>query len=243
MRVPDRGLQAAVSARFDDRAGDSLTSFGRVAVPGLTDLTSGIDPLATLVAEAGIGSPGTDPTSDPSWVWTTGAANPAWDDASAFDLGVDEYQTDVLPASRGSFDTAYRFSTDAGASWAVCDAEPEGSTNGFESPGSLVVLELCTDLANPVSDCGAGEACRPDSTTPLGDIAACVATSGSGTQGSACFEQSECAPGFSCVFNGFSNQCAQYCRPSLGSADCTTGSCISFNPAILVSGTEWGVCF
>ena len=220
--------------------GDSVTSFGRVFVPGLTDVSAGIDPLATLVAEAGIGATGTDPTSDPSWTWTTGTANPGWDDFAAADFGVDEYQTDVLPAVRGSYDTAYRFSLDAGATWAVCDAEPEGSTNGFETPGSLEVLELCTDLGNPVPECGAGEDCTPIPNTPLGDVAACGPAPGSGTQGSGCSGQFDCAGGFACVTSIF--QCLQYCE--VGGAACPGfGPCISFGTPVFVEGTEWGVCF
>ncbi len=222
--------------------GDSITIYGRVSVPGLTNITPGIDPLATLVSEVGLGAPATDPTTDPSWTWTAAAANPAWDGTAAGDPNVDEYQADVAPTVPVDYDTLYRFSLDAGASWTYCDRAPEGSTDGYGTPGTLQVREVCTDLANPEPECGTSEGCYPDSSTSLGDIGVCSPTSGSGTQGVACSSLSDCAPGFLCL--GGLDTCNRFCRVAEGAAGCLGGeTCVTLTPSVFVDGIEWGVCF
>ncbi|MFH2006358.1 MAG: lamin tail domain-containing protein [bacterium] len=95
--------------------------YGRLYIAGLTDTTTGPDTDALVIAQAGYGPDGVDPTVDAtSWTWFTAAANGSFTDASN-----DEYMVDVtLPPAAGSpYDFAYRFSGDGGATWTYCDLD------------------------------------------------------------------------------------------------------------------------
>ena len=86
--------------------------YGRVWVSGVTP---GDGQGAGVVAELGYGPAGTSPLYDLTWQWTAAAYNMSVDGLAAGDLANDEYMASITPTASGSFNYAYRFSTDAGA--------------------------------------------------------------------------------------------------------------------------------
>ncbi|NCQ60166.1 MAG: hypothetical protein GW913_05760 [Myxococcales bacterium] len=122
---------------IDTTEGALVTTYGRVYVAGLTDVTTtGNDTSPLLVAMVGVGPHGSDPATDGTWTWTTAAPNAGFDPTAAGEPNNDEYTGDVTvqPAVGGtptSYDYAYRFSGDRGASWTYCDTTDVGSPDGY----------------------------------------------------------------------------------------------------------------
>ena len=85
-------------------------------------MTEGSGEGAGITAAVGVGDDGTDPETDSSWTWTTATYNADKDGLVAGDLANDEYEGDITaPSTSGSYDYAYRFSTDGGLSWRYVD--------------------------------------------------------------------------------------------------------------------------
>jgi hypothetical protein len=106
--------------------------FGRVYAAGITDLAG---PAAGLQAELGYGPDGSTPgigwtfVSAPFNVDTDGGAN-------------DEYWSTLTATVAGTYDLAFRFSLDGGASWLPCDLDGNDGTAGGYDPaqaGTFVV--------------------------------------------------------------------------------------------------------
>jgi hypothetical protein len=108
-------------------AGTQVETSGRLRVLGRTDLTPGIDALVVVRAAAGVGAPGTDPATHPSWRFTTTPPRADWNDAPA--PGFDEFATTLAPAP-GMYDVATRFSGDGGRTFMYCDRN--GSEDGYQ---------------------------------------------------------------------------------------------------------------
>jgi uncharacterized protein YheU (UPF0270 family) len=131
--------------------GMEATVYGRLYVAGLTDRTSGNDPVPSVVrGQVGYGPAGSDPSVVPgSWTWSEATPNPGWNDAS--EPGNDEYMaTLTAPAQSGDYDYAYRFSGDAGSTWLYGDKDTgvpgeDGSENGYQlaNAGKLTVYYVC----------------------------------------------------------------------------------------------------
>jgi hypothetical protein len=131
--------------------GTDVTVYGRVYIAGVTDRTSGTDPVPGVVrGQVGYGPRDSDPSSDPgSWTWTEAVPNPGWNDAP--EPGNDEYMaTLTTPAESGEYDFAYRFSGDGGGTWLYGDKATgvpgeDGSENGYqvENAGKMTVLYVC----------------------------------------------------------------------------------------------------
>ncbi len=101
--------------------------YGRVWVEGCTD---GAAMCGGILGAAGMGSPGSDPSS---FVWSADASyNPGH---TADDN--DEYQVSFAPPSAGTFEYAYRFSGDGGDTWTYCDLD--GSTDGYDTADAGVL--------------------------------------------------------------------------------------------------------
>lgn len=110
----------------------SPTVYGRVYAAGLTDTTAMTDVHPRLRAQLGYGPDASDPSTSAGWTWTGASANPGWNGAAAGEPNNDEYQaTFTLPAA-GTYDYAYRFSGDGGATWVYCDTLPPGSSDGYQ---------------------------------------------------------------------------------------------------------------
>ncbi len=121
-------------------AGDTVTFYGWVYHPGITDRSTGVDVDARLVGQVGLGGDGTNPASDGSWTWYAASANTGWVGTGG-DVNNDEYQANVQLNTTGTFDAAYRFSVDGGHSWTYCDGGDEGAANGYDpvNAGNITV--------------------------------------------------------------------------------------------------------
>jgi hypothetical protein len=131
--------------------GQEVTVYGRLYVAGITDQTTGNDPVPAVVrGQVGYGPTGSDP-SLAAWTWFEANPNPAWDGGAAGEPDNDEYMaTMVTPLTGGSHDFCYRFSGDAGATWLYGDkntglAGEDGSENGYQSAnaGKMTIQPVC----------------------------------------------------------------------------------------------------
>lgn len=110
----------------------SPTIYGRVFIAGLTDLTGMNDPAPQVRAQVGYGPDGSDAAVGTGWTWIDATSNAAYaPGAPGYEANNDEYQGAIasLPAA-GSYDYAFRFSGDTGATWTVCDTGA-GTTDGY----------------------------------------------------------------------------------------------------------------
>jgi hypothetical protein len=100
---------------FVDQATEPF--YGIVEFPGHT---TGPGEGGGLAAQAGFGPGGTDPDDD-GWVWVDAGYHGDADGAVEGDMARDEYSAAFTPDAEGSFDAAFRFSIDGGATWVLCD--------------------------------------------------------------------------------------------------------------------------
>src|SRR5690606_8990933 len=98
-----------------------------------------------------------------------------WDASAASEPGNDEYQAALTAPAPGTWDHAFRFSRDGGASWLYCDRDArgdgrgDGAEDGYmpEDAGNLVTFAgPCTD--NPCAGMGPMAACDGDGVTVVG---------------------------------------------------------------------------
>jgi hypothetical protein len=101
--------------------------YGRVFVAGVTP-AAGAGPGIT--GQVGFGAVGAAPSTWTSW------SNAQY--ARDVDGANDEYEASMQPFGPGTFNYAYRFSGNSGASWTYCDLN--GSTDGFSTPGTMTVM-------------------------------------------------------------------------------------------------------
>ena len=148
--------------RIDVQAASQFNVYGRLYEGGMTDVTTGFDPNALIIAQVGYGPNGTnpnDPVSEPSWTWFDAAGNQNWDGTrtgNADDRGRDEYFGQITaPVNPASYAFAVRFSVDGGQSYTACDGGA-GTSDGYQSieAGRFTVLAIaCRDeLDCPVPD-------------------------------------------------------------------------------------------
>jgi hypothetical protein len=120
------------------------TAYGQVWIEGAT---SEPGPTPSLRAELGFGPEGTNPATDPAWVWTEAGFNA--------DTGNnDEFMASMLPQSTGTFDYVYRYTTTNGQDWLYADLEgpvQEGSLPA--NPGKLTV-NPADDTTPPAAPAG-----------------------------------------------------------------------------------------
>jgi len=149
--------------------GDPVTAAGIFRVPGVTDVSDGLDPVpADVRTELGLGPDGSDPSLDPgAWVFTNAPGDPAWDDAGA--PGFDRVAVELVAPQPGMYDVALRVSVDGGETWTYCDLpgpEPgqDGSEDGYQPAraGSLTVVPPPTCEPNPCT--------APPAATCEGDV-------------------------------------------------------------------------
>ncbi|NOZ02926.1 MAG: lamin tail domain-containing protein, partial [Deltaproteobacteria bacterium] len=124
-------------------AGTDLTVYGRVFLDGVTNLTTGVDEDPELIAQVGYGPDGSAPDGNTDWTWVMAVGNPMWSDTE--EPGNDEYMGALNVAVAGTYDHAYRFSADGGATWTYCDRRTDdisdGSKDGYQidKAGSLLI--------------------------------------------------------------------------------------------------------
>ena len=157
-------------------AGTMVTVYGRVYEAGITDLTDLTDVTEALLAEVGFGPDGTDPDGNGDWSWVTATANPGWNALDAGEAGNDEYQATFPAPSEGTYDHAYRFSRDGGATWLYCDSDArgdgggDGAEDGYQiaAAGNLVVAGSVCD-PNPC-DAPAAATCSDDNLSRVVEV-------------------------------------------------------------------------
>ncbi|MCK4316106.1 MAG: alpha-amylase, partial [Anaerolineae bacterium] len=103
--------------------------YGQVWIDGYTE-----QPGATegLIAQVGYGPDGSNPDSNPDWIWVDAEFN--------VDVGNnDEFKGQLLPEAVGVYDYAYRYSTTGGRAWVYADLD--GTGNGYDpaQAGDLTV--------------------------------------------------------------------------------------------------------
>lgn len=108
---------------------------GLVYVDGLTDA---VGPGEGVRAQVGYGPVGQS-VADLSWTWSDAHYSGDAAGSSGTALANDRYAGSVTAFDSGTYDLAYRFSLDDGATWTYCDLD--GSQNGYSSAqaGTLVV--------------------------------------------------------------------------------------------------------
>jgi hypothetical protein len=112
-------------------AGAQTNVFGRVHAAGVTDTTPMNDPDPRIQAQVGYGPGGSFPV-DNSWFWAPATSNPLYGPGSpSHEPSYDEYVGTLTAPGSGVYDFAYRFSGNGGADWVNCDADVEGSANGY----------------------------------------------------------------------------------------------------------------
>lgn len=119
---------------IDEVEGTNVDVFGRVFIAGLTDLSGVNDPAPEVIGYVGWGPDGTDPAVDPGWTWFAGTPNAGYGPASpGYEANNDEYQALLtVPSPPGSYDFAFAFSGDGGATLTYCDGQPAGSSDGYQ---------------------------------------------------------------------------------------------------------------
>ncbi len=118
--------------------------YGWVYMTGITDAVGRGTPIE---AEVGYGPDASLPMVDVGWVWTTATYNADKDAYYTGDHANDEYVgTVTAPSIPGSYDYAFRFTTDGGLSWVYADLGGTtcallGTTDGYQSAtaGALTV--------------------------------------------------------------------------------------------------------
>jgi hypothetical protein len=132
-------------------SGQEVTVYGRLYIAGLTDQSTGNDPVPAVVrGQVGYGPEASEPSGG-GWTWFEAFPNPAWNGGAVGEPNNDEYMaTLVTPASAGTYDYACRFSGDAGATWLYGDKDTgipgeDGSQNGYQTAnaGKMTVRFVC----------------------------------------------------------------------------------------------------
>lgn len=119
-------------------SGEPVTAYGRVRIPGLTELPA----LAPGVrAEVGVGTAGTNASSNAAWGWKRALYN-----VKVASAGAEEYMATFQPAYSGNRAVSFRFSLDDGASWTYCDLDGAGASGGYDvgQQHSLTVSDHAT---------------------------------------------------------------------------------------------------
>ncbi len=109
----------------------SNTINARVFVPGVTGF---VGQGAGVRAEAGYGADGSIPDST-TWTWVSATYT------TDLDTSDDRYSATLTGVPVGTWDYAFRFSTDNGITWVYADKEINGNTDGYSpaDAGSMTV--------------------------------------------------------------------------------------------------------
>ena len=103
--------------------------YGQVWIDGVTNAPG---PTDTLRAQLGFGAHGSDPAANVAWTWVEAAFNG--------DRGNnDEFVASMQPTATGSYDYAYRYTTDDGVSWTYADLDGIGDGYSAAQAGQLTV--------------------------------------------------------------------------------------------------------
>lgn len=146
------------------------------------------------------------------------------------------------------------FSTVAGRSARQCsrycstDAQCTGTgsicihTLGDGMGGTIPGVRLCSRACNPIrqTGCAPGLMCNiyQESAAPMRFLTDCTGPVGTGSRGSFCAADSDCAAGNACV----SNMCLHWCNVATDEGCTGFEICSSLTPRVVLGGVEYGVC-
>jgi hypothetical protein len=149
---------------------------------------------------------------------------------------------------------------------AACEHYCDASSDCGQPRGQCVIqvtngttpipnVQVCSSNCNPVNS--AAGPCPPNATkcgfftvnnaltgNQDRDIVDCTAA-GTGTHGATCANDSTCAADTLCSTYNTATRCRRVCNRTTGGNECASLSgttCIGFNPALTIGGTEYGVC-
>lgn len=112
--------------------GTEVTVYGRLYAGGLTDLSGVNDPAPAVFGQVGYGPDGSDPALTDGWVWTTAVPNDGYGPGSpGYEMNNDEAMATLVVPDLGTYDFAYRFTGNDGATWLYCDGGDAGSSDGY----------------------------------------------------------------------------------------------------------------
>lgn len=117
---------------------------------------------------------------------------------------------------------------------------------GAPIPGAVTCSSNCSPTNSAGGACPTGQKCGFFTATRAGmdlDILQCT-TPGAGGIGAACVDDSTCASNTLCTTVSSLSRCRKVCTRPAGN-ECATvpgTTCIGFNPALTIGGTEYGVC-
>jgi hypothetical protein len=156
----------------------------------------------------------------------------------------------------GTHDTCKRYCTqngDCGTPRGQCVIQlTDGSTPPKDIPGAVVCSSNCDPATSAAAYCPASYKSAIFTATFGGtdhDISDCE-IQGTGTQGTNCLvagagDDTKCNANYACTtLNGTTFACRRYCNRTTGGTECAAlgKTCIGFNPALTIGGTEYGVC-
>lgn len=152
--------------------------FGQLYIQGITDqTTTGNDPRSFIEADFGYGPTGSDPETNPNWIWNSAVPNPGWNPSNDNN---DEYISSVTLPAPGTYDTAYRFSGNYGRTFTYCDASETTTTYDPAESGTLTTTPATTsanlyfsEYIEGSSNNKALEIYNPDSTNSV-DLSGCT---------------------------------------------------------------------
>ncbi|MCB9540636.1 MAG: lamin tail domain-containing protein, partial [Myxococcales bacterium] len=129
---------------------------GLIEIPGVTDLTNGVDVDNRVMAQVGVAPRGTV-EDDEAWIFTPAEPDGAWDAEAAGEVGRDAYIVTLDAPRVGEYDVAFRASADGGLTWTWCDTDADLDGYQPESALQLTVDPDPADVCDP--ECGADEVC------------------------------------------------------------------------------------
>jgi len=129
--------------------GTNVDVFGRLYSGGLTDLSGVNDPAPGVIGYVGYGPDGTDPAVDATWTWVAGTPNAGYGPASPnYEANNDEYQATLSVPAPGTYDFAFRFTGDDGATFTYCDGQPAGNSDGYQPANAGQMTANAAAVAN-----------------------------------------------------------------------------------------------
>lgn len=120
----------------------------------------------------------------------------------------------------------------------------------MDIPGATTCSSNCNPVNSAAGGCPAGDKCgffTVNNALTGGtdrDIVDCT-TPGAGAHGATCTTDATCASDTLCTTVSAQTRCRRVCNRTTGGSECAAiagTSCIGFNPALTIGGTEYGVC-
>ncbi len=126
------------------------------------------------------------------------------------------------------------------------DCPSKWGCNLLSGQSDAVCMPQCNPVFPQLPDathvaCDPGVTCQPIAPAGGGAFTDCLAVAASGTEGQACTDYTDCAPGYGCIDDGAGPACRAFCR--VGQGDCAAGlTCTPLVPAFADGAVALGNC-